>query len=159
MERLRPACLAKRPGGWAPHPSLPPYGLYQVGASSALHDLLRKGASWRVLNNARGWCRLRARLVPVAHVNGHPSRGLRAVCIFCGKPAPASFHHVLGECQYWEGPRRTVQRENRGGDAPTPMLHILLDILRPGERGREAAMAMEAAIDDGAHAFWKLRNH
>ena len=69
--------------------------LYAPRPSAALRELLQGRVSWSDLVTVRGWCRLRAQVVPLMELAGRPSRAQEAYCVFCAALVRAPVHHVL----------------------------------------------------------------
>ena len=59
---------------------------------------------WNVLAAHRSYCRLRAGLVDLVHVNKRRSTASIRLCVFCGKKVRTSFMHALGECDISQHP-------------------------------------------------------
>ena len=103
---------------------------------------------------ARGWCSLRAQVVPLSHRNGRPHWSRDGACVFCGRDAPAVYHHVLGECGAWHVEREKI-RALGGLQGPLGNLGAVMDILAPEARWGAAGWEMASAIDGRARAYWR----
>jgi len=130
-----------------------PYMAYAPGISGVVRMLLRERVSWEVHKKVWGWCRLRAQLAHFTEMEGRASRARAATCIFCGRTAPAPYHHVLGECLKWREEREGVARRRMG---PRPVLCIH-DILMPEWSQLCDAIEVGARMEEAARAHWRRR--
>ena len=118
-----------------------PYSPYAHAPPAGMRALAKASGGWPPMAHARGWCSLRAQVVPLAQRDGRPHWGRDGACIFCGRAAPAIYHHVLGTCEAWRADRKKVTA--LGG---------LQGAL--GQLGA-AAMEMASAIDSRARKWWR----
>ena len=100
--------------------------------------------------------------VPVAAVvdrcaaqrDGRPHWVRDGACIFCGRDAPAIYHHVLGSCEAGRADREKVTALG-GVQGVLGQLGAVLDILAPEPTWETAAMEMASAIDSRARRWWR----
>ena len=131
-----------------------PYSTYEAEPPARLSAIARGSAGWLPLVHTRGWCSLRAHVTPLAHRNGRPHWRRDGVCIFCGRDAPAIYHHVFGDCEAW-GEERAKVRSLGGLGGALGHLGAVLDILAPEKRWETAAIEMAGAIDARARKWWR----
>ena len=150
---LRSACEARWSESVSHLDDYVPYTTYTSSPPRRLTAWARKVSVWGALQHARGWCGLRAQVVPLAHIEGRPTRGHGGRCIFCGESAPRPYHHTFGECQAWREEREQL-RKHEGLRRGLGNRGAILDVLDP-EPGWEAdAAAMAGRIDARARQWW-----
>ena len=131
-----------------------PYMCYGAQPSRKLADPAKRAPSWATLTQTRGWCRLRARVMPLVHIGGTPTQGRGGRCIFCSHPAPRPYHHVFGECPSWSSERDAV-RAGGGLQGALGSLGAIVDILNPSTAWEEQAFLMAGQIEARARKFWQ----
>lgn len=85
------------------HARLPLYLEVQPQHSNLLHLVPNLVLGWEDRQAVRSFCRLRAGIIRLTHVDGRLSRASIQNCIFCSKRLRTGLPHVLCRCATFEG--------------------------------------------------------
>ncbi|CAE7805313.1 unnamed protein product [Symbiodinium necroappetens] len=85
------------------HARLPLYLEVQPQHSNLLHLVPNLVLGWEDRQAVRSFCRLRAGIIRLTHVDGRLSRASIQNCIFCSKRVRTGLPHVLCRCATFEG--------------------------------------------------------
>ena len=140
----------------ARHSAQVPYSAFQQSFSTAIAKVWQLELSWKVQLCVRSWCRMRAGLLVLRHLNDKVSDARTQRCIFCGGQARNGPVHVLGVCKAWASQRkkfRATANLEAGFSAHTYTLAVLG--CDPDMPAFADAVSLTNAIDRAAHDFWK----
>ena len=156
---LGSCCSSAMRIGLEAHQGQVPYTLFQSSMSDLLHVARCCNLPWRVQLQMYGWCRVRAGLPCLRHINGKHSRARHQQCIFCGFGVRNGTVHSICFCKRWVV-LRTELASSLGSPLVLSAQQLCLAALgtHPRLPGFAAALALCDAIDCAATTFWRCRS-
>ena len=128
---------------------------FLAAPSMSMEILKTHGLAWDDQLLVRGWCRLRAGVTCLRHVDGRASQAISQNCIFCGCAGIRNpLKHVIGKCSEWADRRNVLVANTPWENLPPDLVTAQFFQRTPGDRHFLAVLRMAAAIDRQAEASW-----
>jgi len=125
------------------------------GPSTSMVTLKSCDLSWQDQLQVRGWCRLRAGVTCLRHLDGKTSQAQSQDCIFCGvRGVRNPLKHVVAKCSIWAERRSMLVENTPWKDLCPDLLTVQFFQCAPGDDQFAAVLRMAADIDKKSERFW-----
>ena len=157
--RLAGQCLPEWRRDADKHTAQVPYLQIQCVPGAAIRDFGGQVWSWQVATALRGWCRMRAGLITLRHLNGKLSRARYQACVLCGAYARNGTRHVIGKCHIMAARRNSfLLLSTLPLDASADAITGLVLRCSPRHASFMHAVLMCGEIDAAVARFWRDRS-